>query len=388
MTETKLKLGMRYIPDQEYFSIKEYVSNSTLGRMKPSPAHCKEYLDNPPEPTPAMKLGTLFHCLTLEPDQFESRYHVAQPDDPATPRKESVVQMVEVLMDDSKQFSDLFFVDEGDSPRKPTGVVAEIVEALDKDGIKALDRFVVEPAMNKRTKEGKEQFAEFQAKCEREGLTVVKEGHKEGAVKYQEYQLKIDGKTVVKPEDFRTAKSYSDFLKFINGKEVITTEQLETATKMAASVRAHPVAAKLLAKGKAEQAGFWIDPDTGVPCKCKFDWDSEVGDGFLVDLKSTTDASSEGFARSIAKYGYHRQDAIYSDGYFECNGKRKPFIFVACESKPPFAVGVYMLDQESKTKGRDEYKSLLAEYDQCVKSGEWPAYSGRIEKIELPRWYK
>jgi exodeoxyribonuclease VIII len=38
-----------------------------------SPAHAKEYMDNPPEPTEAMKFGTALHTYVLEPETFEEK---------------------------------------------------------------------------------------------------------------------------------------------------------------------------------------------------------------------------------------------------------------------------------------------------------------------------
>lgn len=43
-----------------------------------SPAHAKAYMDNPPQPTPAMRLGDAVHVAVLQPDLFESRY-IVQP---------------------------------------------------------------------------------------------------------------------------------------------------------------------------------------------------------------------------------------------------------------------------------------------------------------------
>lgn len=52
----------------------EGVSNSRLSQFKLSPLHFK--LNRAKEPTPAMELGTLFHCQVLEPAQFVARYAV------------------------------------------------------------------------------------------------------------------------------------------------------------------------------------------------------------------------------------------------------------------------------------------------------------------------
>jgi len=53
------------------------VGHSGLVRIMRSPAHYREYVTHPPEPTPAMQLGTAFHTALLEPDRFGQSFVVA-----------------------------------------------------------------------------------------------------------------------------------------------------------------------------------------------------------------------------------------------------------------------------------------------------------------------
>ncbi len=302
-------------------------SNSTLGRMRRSPAHCKVYMDEGLQPTASMKLGSLVHTLILESHLFKERYYVASEGDPSAPRKSAVVEIVSLMQ-------------------------------ADDDTVK----FVTPPDINKRTKAGKEEFAEFEAKCERENLTIISEA------------------------DLLVAKNYHDYLFLIGNKEVINQDTLDKAIAMAEQVKNHPSASKLLAHGTAEQSIFWHDKEADYPCKARIDFESDMG--YLVDLKTSRDASKAEFARSIAKFGYHRQNAMYRDGYIEATGKTpKGFIFIVVESEPPYSVGVYSLDPEGVEIGQAEYKHLLAEFAECQKEDNWPAYSDQVETIELPRWY-
>src|SRR5262245_18332895 len=45
------------------------VSASMLRHMRPTPAHLQAYLQEKPEPTPAIILGTLVHHIILEPNR-------------------------------------------------------------------------------------------------------------------------------------------------------------------------------------------------------------------------------------------------------------------------------------------------------------------------------
>jgi len=254
------------IPNTQYHA-SAGVSKSQLDNMAKSPAHYLASLTTPRKETPAMRLGTLFHGLVLEPDRV---------------------------------------------------------------------KIAVAPTCDKRTKDGKATWEAFCAQNQ--------------------------------------------------GAETVTAEEGEMLLGMVASVWAHPAAAVLLAgPGVAEGSAWWVDEQSGELCRCRPDFYRE--DGIIVDLKSTDDASPDGFSRSIAKYGYHRQAAMYSDGVAMATGKQvKGFVFVACEKKAPFAVSVFQLDMQGEEAGRIQYRALLKDLADCKCSDKWPAYSDRIETISLPAY--
>ena len=147
--------------------------------------------------------------------------------------------------------------------------------------------------------------------------------------------------------------------------------------------------AVLLARGKPELSAFWIDDATGLQCRCRPDWTHDHGDGTvtLVDVKTTTDASPEGFAKAVATYGYHRQAWHYSRGFERASGTRvRRFVFAAVSSAYPFVSAAYVLDDETEMQACEEVGELLALYASCEKSGEWPAYGNGAHIIGLPVW--
>lgn len=66
-------------PEAEYRAAKPELSQSVIKTlMAQSPVHARFQLENPTEPTPAMKLGTATHCRILEGSEaFAKRYAVA-----------------------------------------------------------------------------------------------------------------------------------------------------------------------------------------------------------------------------------------------------------------------------------------------------------------------
>ena len=158
---------------------------------------------------------------------------------------------------------------------------------------------------------------------------------------------------------------------------------------MQKAVRANPVAHKWLYEqpGRNELSVYAKDPETGVLVRCRFD--RLLDRGFSPDLKTTTDASPRGFSNAIAKYGYAFQAAFYLDTYYWATGDvLDGFGFIAAESKAPHNVMCYRLDDESIAVGREQYRSALNIYANCLESGVWDGYDGASEEqlIGLPFW--
>ena len=162
------------------------------------------------------------------------------------------------------------------------------------------------------------------------------------------------------------------------GIEAVSAADWELAMAMAASVRSHPAAAELLRTGQAEQSFWWDDLATGLRCKCRPDWMTSTT---LVDLKTCTDASPRGFARSVAKYRYHVQANHYITG---CNAER--FIFIAVEKTYPYACAVYELDVDAMVAGENARRRDLSVIADCMAIDEWPGYGDAIQPLSLPSW--
>ena len=68
----------------EQYHLHPAVGHSGLVRIMRSPAHYKDVLTHPLEPTPAMRLGTAFHTALLEPDRFGQTFVVTSKFDRRT----------------------------------------------------------------------------------------------------------------------------------------------------------------------------------------------------------------------------------------------------------------------------------------------------------------
>jgi hypothetical protein len=144
-----------------------------------------------------------------------------------------------------------------------------------------------------------------------------------------------------------------------DGKIVLDHDTYQTVIDMRDSVLAHPVARKLLtSKGQSEISIF--GEISGLKVKCRPDRivDPSVfgGQHILVDVKKTADIDK--FIYSVRDFGYHRQDAFYSDIYFQLTGHRPRFVFVVVGEKRSigrYPVRVWELPSDVVEIGRMEY---------------------------------
>jgi exodeoxyribonuclease VIII len=107
----------------------------------------------------------------------------------------------------------------------------------------------------------------------------------------------------------------------------------------------------------------------------------------IVDLKTTQDASPDGFAKTMAGLKYYVQAAHYLDGYMHTTDfEAKDFIFIAVETEAPYAIGVYNLDMVALEAGRHKM-ALAAEAYKATKSATaWKGYSPLIQTLSVPGW--
>lgn len=189
-------------------------------------------------------------------------------------------------------------------------------------------------------------------------------------------------------EGDKRTKAVKDAIKAAEaaGRITLTAEEHSIARAMAESVRSNAICEALISGALIEHSVFSEIDDVLV--KCRPDgWNEKKN--VLFDLKSTEDASPAGFARTVAKYRYHVQDAFYRHVIASLLGGNVDdlsFIFIAVEKKPPYAVALYSLDDMAKLQGWVEARDDLRRYREAQTSGKWNGYSPRIELLSLPRW--
>jgi len=161
--------------------------------------------------------------------------------------------------------------------------------------------------------------------------------------------------------------------------------ELEQVHAMAAALRQHEEAARLLEPGSgvAEQSAFW--EDKGVWRRARFDWLRD--DGQIVDYKSARSCRREDLEKAFHEHGYAQQQEWYVDAgaALDVADPDKPFQFVLQEKEPPYLVVVTTCDPMARGIGRHLNEVALNTYAICRESGEWPGYLPN-PMTALPSW--
>lgn len=169
------------------------------------------------------------------------------------------------------------------------------------------------------------------------------------------------------------------------GRIILSAADYDRAQRMAESVRAHPVAAGLLVGGDREVTFRWTDPETGLACKSRKDL--YLRGEYVMDLKSCRDASAEGFPRAVVSYGYDVQQAHYVDGARLCGDPDlRHFVFLACESEPPYVCQPHVLDVRAHERGFSLRQRAMKRQAECLQAGKWPGYSDALIETALPAY--
>ena len=190
------------------------------------------------------------------------------------------------------------------------------------------------------------------------------------------------------PED-RRGNKWKDAAQYCDayGKLLVTGPDYDKARYMRDAALTVPTVRALTSGGQqVEHSAYWVDPETGVECRGRLDiYHPDLSMGG--DLKTTADASREKWSKSAADYGYHVQEAMYSEGWeLAGGGKMDAFVFILIESEFPFATAVYELVPSAVMEGRAVMRKALHQYRDCFAANHWPSYPQEIQQLDIPRW--
>jgi hypothetical protein len=196
------------------------------------------------------------------------------------------------------------------------------------------------------------------------------------------------GSSIVRgPADRRGNKwSEAQAMAEMEGRLLLTAGDYDAVLRIRDAAHRNPLVRKLTASAQVERSAFWMDEETGQLCRCRPDCYSPVLK-LMADVKTTADAGPREFTKSLAKYGYHMQEAMYSEGWEVAGGGEVDgFVFIAVEKDSPHVVSVFELDRNAAAEGYAIYRAALNRYAECAAADNWPGYGHGVMCLDLPKW--
>jgi exodeoxyribonuclease VIII len=205
------------------------------------------------------------------------------------------------------------------------------------------DTYVIEPVIDKRTKDGK--------------------------YLYQEFVANNKDKNIISQDDFNLIDKIKNKLNSIDTWQVIISNKYVVEKEIYFTLNS------IECKMKVD---LYVEPCNDYP------------NGLIVDVKTTQDARDTEFAKSIFNFGYHNQVAFYQNGIMSKYGlfTPPPFLFVAIEKKEPIDVTFLQADERMVNFGAKENDILMSIYKECKAKAEWQGYDHNIRTVSLPTWVK
>jgi hypothetical protein len=181
--------------------------------------------------------------------------------------------------------------------------------------------------------------------------------------------------------DKRTKQGKEDWAAFATanaGKTILDAEESAVGHLVASHARL-----ALKAQGvvfDATEVMYQVDYN-GVPLKAAIDG---VAGDYLWDIKTTDDASAAGMLKSIRNYRYNLQAYWYRLVYELATGRRPlGFRFLFVEKEPPFATAVCEIGPDLMSWAVADFEKAVTLYKACTESGVWPAYPEEIQVIDV-----
>jgi hypothetical protein len=177
-----------------------------------------------------------------------------------------------------------------------------------------------------------------------------------------------------------------------SGKEIIESEDYKVAFNCVLALISHDQIGPVLNSPDPSDSYLVeerVDFDfNGVPMRSKQDL-ILPSINLIIDVKTTQAANPIDFAKSVANYGYARQEALYKHAAEQRFGSKFRFLFAVVSKQPPHEVACYELDDDAQQQGLEEAVALTDEYKYRTEKNDWlPFWSKGVVVISLPKWHK
>ena len=176
-------------------------------------------------------------------------------------------------------------------------------------------------------------------------------------------------------------EAYAKFVEETAGREVVMQNDYNDAKALADNVLSNPKIKQYIDNCHQREhefrVGMW-----GLPIRGFFDG---VADDYILEIKTTQDATPDTLIKDFYNRQYHLQAGIYN------LVSSKPIKYLIIETKAPYDSYIANTSTDYIEKGQKLLSSVLEKFDKCMNENAWDKgyeyHAGEIS-IYLPSWAK
>ena len=163
-------------------------------------------------------------------------------------------------------------------------------------------------------------------------------------------------------------KIKDNFIYGNKGKIIIKHEEKEAIDKIKRNVYNHKLAKNLIQRLTETEVSYYGKIDK-IPVRIRPDGIKEKD--YIIDIKTTSDASPKFFKSQIYNYAYHLQACFYSEalGYNPAQ-----FRFITIENKYPYTVEVYAMSEDMIEYGKDAWRIAFESWKEYLQTSNVSSY--------------
>ena len=145
-------------------------------------------------------------------------------------------------------------------------------------------------------------------------------------------------------------KIKQDFFDNNKGKIIIKQEEQEAIEKIKKNFNGHSLAKSLVQRLTETEVSYYGTIDK-VPVRVRPDGIKD--NDYIIDIKTTSDASPRFFKSQVYNFAYHLQACFYSEALGYDPAK---FRFITIENKYPYTVEVFAMSEDMIEYGKDAWR--------------------------------
>lgn len=143
------------------------------------------------------------------------------------------------------------------------------------------------------------------------------------------------------------------WIETVKNKQIIDSDEMEMIKIMGKNALKNNTLSELLKDSHREISLYTTDEKTGLKIRLRPDILCKKFPT-IVDIKTTTDSSPQGFKRDVYKFGYSLTDAFYR--HFS---NRENYVFCAIEKEAPYQISLFQLGEEMSEYGENIFRRGL-----------------------------